>query len=161
MPPPPGRFGKLVLTNPTAAPRSELMHISIFQWVPAKTRQKSPFWYFGLPALAMGLGGPVKAADNSGRHQICICLDKSVQTKGSILGLSTEHPVNANPKEGGLGGKGETRLNIISFLTMEYWNQTLQYFLGARGIFHSTLLREQAKTVNWIELQVLALVPVV
>ena len=22
---------------------------------------------------------------------------------------------------------------IISFLTMEYWNQTLQYFLGARG----------------------------
>ena len=22
---------------------------------------------------------------------------------------------------------------------MEYWNQTLQYILGARGIFHSTL----------------------
>ena len=31
---------------------------------------------------------------------------------------------------------------IISFLTMEYWNQTLQYFLGARGILHSTLPRE-------------------
>ena len=30
----------------------------------------------------------------------------------------------------------------ISFLTMEYWNQTLQYFLGARGILHSTLPRE-------------------
>ena len=26
----------------------------------------------------------------------------------------------------------------ISFSTMEYWIQTLQYFLGARGIFHST-----------------------
>ena len=31
--------------------------------------------------------------------------------------------------------------SIISFLTMEYWNQTLQYFLGARGILHSTLPR--------------------
>ena len=31
---------------------------------------------------------------------------------------------------------------IISFLTMEYRNQTLQYYLGARGILHSTLLRE-------------------
>ena len=30
----------------------------------------------------------------------------------------------------------------ISFLTMEYLNYTLQYFLGARGIFHSTLPRE-------------------
>ena len=31
---------------------------------------------------------------------------------------------------------------IISFLTMEYWLQTLQYFLGASGILHSTLPRE-------------------
>ena len=31
---------------------------------------------------------------------------------------------------------------IISFLTMEYWIQTLQYFLGARGLLHSTLSRE-------------------
>ena len=30
----------------------------------------------------------------------------------------------------------------ISFLKMEYWNQTLQYYLPARGIFHSTLPRE-------------------
>ena len=34
------------------------------------------------------------------------------------------------------------RMYIISFLTMKYWNQTLQYFLGARGILHSTLPRE-------------------
>ena len=33
-------------------------------------------------------------------------------------------------------------LCIISFLTMEYWNQTLQYILKARGILHSTLPRE-------------------
>ena len=32
--------------------------------------------------------------------------------------------------------------SIISFLTMEYQNQTLQYFLEARGILHSTLPRE-------------------
>ena len=31
---------------------------------------------------------------------------------------------------------------IISFLTMEYWNQTFPYFLGARGILHSTLPRD-------------------
>ena len=31
---------------------------------------------------------------------------------------------------------------IISFLTMENWNPTLQYFLGARGLLHSTLPRE-------------------
>ena len=31
---------------------------------------------------------------------------------------------------------------IISFLTVEYLNQTLQYFLGAGGILHSTLPRE-------------------
>ena len=30
-------------------------------------------------------------------------------------------------------------MSNISFLTMEYWNQTLQYFLEARGILYSTL----------------------
>ena len=30
----------------------------------------------------------------------------------------------------------------ISLLTMEYQNQTIQYFLGARGILDSTLPRE-------------------
>ena len=33
-------------------------------------------------------------------------------------------------------------LAIISFLTMECWNQTLQYFFGARVILHSKLPRE-------------------
>ena len=39
-------------------------------------------------------------------------------------------------------GEDQAYLCIISFLTMEYWNQTLQYFLGERGMFYSTLPRE-------------------
>ena len=35
-------------------------------------------------------------------------------------------------------------LVIISFLTMEYWNQTLQYFLGARGILLPVALKYTA-----------------
>ena len=57
--------------------------------------------------------------------------------------LATE--AAGNSYQFGLGADFEGQswlLDIISFLTMEYWNQTLQYFLGARGIFHSTLLKE-------------------
>ena len=36
----------------------------------------------------------------------------------------------------------QSSLSILSFLTMEYWNQTLQYFLGARGKLPSILPKE-------------------
>ena len=38
---------------------------------------------------------------------------------------------------------------IISFLTMEYWNQTLQYFLGVRGILLSTTLGSIQTNCQW------------
>ena len=51
-------------------------------------------------------------------------------------------------REAGLGTTALYTVQfIISFLTMEYRNQTLQYFLGARGILHST--PEPVKSVQF------------
>ena len=83
----------------------------------------------------------------------------------SLLGLNLGYLVKCNPLPSGVPSgfahrnffsqrvnriyplscpntESDTVLYIKYFLTIEYWNQILQYFLGVRGILHSTLPRE-------------------